>query len=136
MRYSFEELTEEQGVYRNSPISAELAKLLLPRLQVLFGERFATEYVAFLLRTDGLQIENVFIYGSDSCLDDLDQDDKSIEIGSDGNMENFKYCAVRDKYLLVNFFNQDDVFEEYDTLSAMFDYVIETQGLDLTSSQR
>ena len=124
MHYSFEKYSENQGVYLNNPISAELNNHITPLFKVCFGDRFTIEYMYFLTLTDGIQINNVIIFSAEELISELSTSQTSLELGSNGNMDAYKFCAIRNQYLVVNFFAHDDVFESFDTLPQLFDYII------------
>ena len=124
MHYSFEKYCENQGVYLNNPISAELNSHVTPLFKVCFGDRFTLEYMHFLTLTDGIQINNAILFSAEGLVSELNTSQSSLELGSNGNMDTYKFCAIRNQYLVVNFFAHDEVFESFDTLPQLFEYII------------
>jgi hypothetical protein len=129
MRYSFEKFGEDKGVYQNTPVGSEFAGELRSLLTASVSQRFSDQYVAFLSRTNGIQIENTVFFDADELLDALVPGCGSVEIGHNGNMSLYIYRSGTDDFAEANFYAPDELFKEFPSLEALFDSVLNEQGV-------
>lgn len=133
MSFVFEKYTTDDGVYLNSPIPEGSALELIRVLNPIWEGQFLNEYLSFLRRSDGIQIENVIFNDSETLLYNFKQDLEKVLLGSNGNMDAFVFNNDCCKYQVVNFCDCSDVNEEFETLDSLFEFILCEQGVEISA---
>ncbi len=120
--------TDKEGVYLEESCASEKIDEIQALLSKKGASELASEFCPFLALTNGVQIENAVLYSDEELLDRLD-DSNYLEIGHAGNMDAFIYNEVTKKYNITNFYHKDEVFESFESLSALINRILEVQGV-------
>lgn len=129
MSYNLLAFTDQQGMYTNPPLPEKNHAVMHSKLVVYGDKKFATEYMASLLLSNGVQIENVILFDDQELCAQLAENNKYIEFGTNGNIDALIYSLTDQAYQIVNTFDFSDIFRSFDSLSELIDFLLVEQGV-------
>ena len=114
----------EDGAYPRAPLAPAGIAALRARLRAEVGHALPAPYATLLAATDGIQINNSELYGSEWLVDtnlelaDWRRGRSWLAIGHSGNNARYMFDRARDRWLVTGFYGRD-IYERYPTFAGL-----------------
>jgi hypothetical protein len=124
----------EGGAYPRSPLAPAGLAALRARLRAEVEHALPAPYQTLLAATDGIQINNSGLYGSEWLVDtnlelaDYRRGRGWLAIGHSGNNARYVFDRARDRWLVTGFFGRD-IYERYPTFAGLLAAIMLSEGV-------
>lgn len=126
-------LSEDDGVYLGEPCTMIETKAFAAQVKAELGIDVPASYLEFLKHSDGLQINNASIVGTETFIDTNHEfragtsfDGNLIYLGSSGNIDIFFYDIDSKEFVVGEYFSLEKLTTDTD-ISLIINQMIETE---------
>jgi hypothetical protein len=121
-------------VYPRPPLAPAALAALRAQVRTALGHTLPAAYATLLAATDGVQINNSDLFGSDRLVgDNLELADWRrgrgwLVVGSSGNNARYVFDRARDRWLVTGFYGRD-LHERHPTFAALLAAILVSENV-------